>query len=135
MLVLVFDLGEELAGFFLRGFARGDADGLAGGQVDKGGGHLAPVAELKGSLAKAAAGDDGDSIGSAAVNLYKGDETFAVCAARIFDAKPLAPEHGHAHAEDLASAEVAVGDLGFFEEMFEEKSHRDKFTLAACVVA
>ena len=91
-------------------------------EVDEGGGHLAPVAELEGALAEAAAGDDGDGVGGAAVDLDEGDEAFAVGIDEAFgvvDAEALAAEHGHADAEDLAGAEVAVGDFGFAEEGVE----------------
>ncbi len=90
-----------------------------GREVDEGGGHLAPVAELEGALAEAAAGDDADGVGSAAVDFDKGDEAFAVAAAGLVDAEALAAEHGHAYAEDLAGAEVAVGGFGLLEEIGE----------------
>ena len=133
LLVLVFDVGVEVAGALLGGFEGGDADGFVDGgvalwrerrsQIDEGGGHLAPVAELDGALAEAAAGDDGDGVGGAAVDLDEGDEALAVFgideAFGVVDAEALAAEHGHADAEDLAGAEVAVGDFGFAEEGVE----------------
>ena len=88
LLVLIFDVGIEVAGALLGGFERGDANGFVGGgvvrlgrgriEIDEGGGHLSPVAKLQRALAEAAAGDDGDGIGGAAVDLDEGDETFAV---------------------------------------------------------
>ena len=90
-------------------------------QVDEGGRHLAPVAELQGALAEAAAGDDGDGVGGAAVDLDEGDEALAVAARGrgVVDAEALAAQHSHADAEHLAGAEMAVGDLGFAEEVVE----------------
>ena len=85
-------------------------------QIDEGGGHLAPVAELEGAFAEAAAGDDGDSVSGAAVDFYEGDEAFAVSAAGVCNAKALATEHGHADAQDLTGAEVTMGYFGFGEE-------------------
>src|SRR5260370_21710039 len=97
LLVLVFDVGIEIAGALLGGLEGGDADGLIGGgfafgvkrgvegrdrrsQIEEGGGHLAPVAELEGALAQAAAGDHGDGIGGAAIDLDEGDQALAVFA-------------------------------------------------------
>ena len=91
-----------------------------GSQIDEGGGHLAPVAKLDGAFAEAAAGDDGDGVGGAAVDLDEGDETLAVWTAfGVVDAEALAAEHGQADAEDLAGAEMAVGNFGFAEESVE----------------
>jgi hypothetical protein len=144
LLVLVFDVRVALAGTGLGGFEGGDADGFVSGcegvfyggaeyggaeyggcEVEEGGGHLAPVADLEGALAEAAAGDHSNSVGGAAINLYKGDEAFAVFwrvdAAWVFYAETLEGEQCHADTEDLAGAKVAVGDLCVFEESFELK--------------
>ncbi len=139
--------GVEIAGALLGGFEGGDADGFVDGgvalrwerrsQVDEGGGHLAPVAELDGALAEAAAGDDGDGVGGAAVDLDEGDEALAVFrideAFGVVDAEALAAEHGQADAEDLAGAEVAVSDFGFAEESVEGL-HKLMILLAGCGV-
>ena len=45
---------------------------------------------------------------------HRGESGFGVC-----NAEALEAEDGHADAEDLSGAEVAVGDLGFVEEGFE----------------
>ena len=75
----------------LRRLGGGNANGFAGTDVDEGGGHLAPVAELEGALAEAAAGDDADGVGGAAVDFDEGDEAFAVVAARVVDASLASP--------------------------------------------
>ena len=46
-------------------------------------------------------------------------EALAVGTFGIVDAEALAAEHGHADAEDLAGAEMAVSDFGFAEEGVE----------------
>ena len=80
---------------------------------------------LEGSLAEAAAGDNRDGVGSTAVDLDVGDQALAVgvegavgemTGAGVVDAETREGEHGHANAEDLAGAEVAVSDFGFVEE-------------------
>ncbi len=129
LLVLVFDMGVQFAGALLGAFEGRDADSLVGGslvgsldrsiQVDEGGSHLAPVAELEGALAEAAAGNDGDGIGGAAVDLDEGDEPFAIQSAWFGDAKALAAEHGQANAENLSSAEMAMRDFGLMEKVVE----------------
>ncbi len=97
-------------------------------EIDEGGGHLAEVAELEGALADAAAGDDGDGVGGAAVDFDEGYEALAVgvegfvaeiAGSGIGDAEAIEGEHRHADAEDLAGAKVAVGDFGFVEEGVE----------------
>ncbi len=81
---------------------------------------------LEGALAEAAAGDDGDRIRSTAVDLDEGDQALAVgveravgemAGAGVVDVEAGEGEHGHAHAEDLAGAEMAVSDFGFVEEV------------------
>ena len=88
---------------------------LTGAEVEEGRGHLAPVAEFQGSLTEAAAGYHGYGVGGAPVDLDEGDQALAVCALGVVDAEAFAAEHGHAHAEDLARAEVTVGYFGFAE--------------------
>jgi hypothetical protein len=131
LLVLVFDVRVEVAGALLGGLAGGDADGagvrLAGGgercagrsQIDEGGGHLAPVAELEGTFAEAAAGDDGDGVGGAAIDLDEGDEAFAVGSLGVVDAQASTAEHRQTNAEDLSGAEMSMGDFGLTQEGFE----------------
>lgn len=48
---LVFDCGEAQAGEVAGGFEGDDANGQAGGEVEEGGGHFAPVAEFEGATA------------------------------------------------------------------------------------
>jgi len=133
LLVFVFDVGVEVAGALLGGFEGGDADGFVDGgvvlggerrgEVDEGGGHFAPVAEFDGALAEAAAGDDGDSVGGAAIDFDEGDEALAVFRVDetlgVVDAEALATQHRESDAEDLTGAEVAVGDFGLMEESVE----------------
>ena len=140
MLWVLFEAGVEVAGAGFRGFEGYYAEGFVvvlvgavGGaeflvEVDEGGGHLAEVAMLEGSLAEAAAGDYGDGIGGAAVDFDEGDEALAIgvegavgegAGAGVVDAEAREAEHGHADAEDLAGAEMAVGDFGFVEERVE----------------
>ena len=92
-------------------------------EVEEAGGHLAPVAELEGALAEAAAGDDGDGIGGAAIDLDEGDEALAVGAvhqaAGVVDAQHAAAQHGHADSKYLPGAEMAVGDLSFAQQAVE----------------
>ena len=80
---------------------------------------------LEGSLAEAAAGDDRNRICCTAVDFDESDEALAVgvegavgdvAGAGVVDAETREGEHGHANAEDLAGAEVAVSDFGFVEE-------------------
>ena len=64
-------------------------------------------------MAQSAAGDDGDGVGGAAIDLDEGNEALAVGAFRSVNTEALAAEHCHAHAEDLTGAEMAVGNLSF----------------------
>jgi len=79
----------------------------------------APVAKFEGALAETATGNDGDSVGGATVNFYKGDQSLAIFAARIFDAERGEPEHRQTHAEHLTGTEMAVGDFSFAEVLVE----------------
>jgi len=129
LLIFVFDMRVKVAGALLGGLEGGDAKGFVEVgfvlwwkrrcQVDEGCSHLAPVAEFDGALAEAAAGDDANGVGGAAVDLDKSDEAFAVGAFGVVDAEAFAAQHGQADAQNLASAEMAVGDFGFAEEGVE----------------
>src|SRR5260370_4280890 len=107
--------------------------------MDEGGGHLAPVAELDGALAKAASGDDGDGVGGAAVDFDEGDEALAVLwiddAFGVVDAEAFAAEHGQADAEDLTSAEMAVGGFSFVEEGVEGLHKSMILLVGRCVIS
>ena len=100
---------KHFAGGFLAGFLGGDADGAAGLQVDEGRGDFAPVAKFQGALAEAAVRDQRDGIGDAAVDLDVGDDAFAF-GDGVVNAEFAQSEHGQAHAQDLAGAQVTVGD-------------------------
>jgi len=116
--------GVEVAGAGLGGFEGYDAEGfvvvVAEGlvQIDEGGGHLAEVAELEGALADAGSGDDADGVCGAAVDFDEDDKALAVgvegavgevAGTGVVDVEARESEHGHADAEDLAGAEMAVG--------------------------
>jgi hypothetical protein len=144
LLGVLFEVGVELGGEGLGGFEGDDAKGLVivvggvfgvefGVEVDEGGGHLAEVAELEGAFADAGGGDDSDGVGGAAVDFDEDDEALAVgvegavgevAKAGVVDAEAREGEHGHADAEDLAGAEVAVGEFGVVEEGVEGGGHR-----------
>ncbi len=134
LLRVLGEVGVEFAGAGLGGFEGYDADGFVnigvefGVEVDEGGGHLAEVAMLEGALAEAAAGDDGDGVGGAAVDLDEGDQALAVgvegavgemAGAGVVNVEAGKREHGHADAEDLAGTEMTVSDFGFVEEVVE----------------
>ena len=135
LLRVFVEVRVEVAGAGLGGFEGYDAEGFVVVgladffvEVDEGGGHLAEVAVLEGSLAEAAAGDNRDGVGSTAVDLDVGDQALAVgvegavgemADAGVVDAETGEGEHGHADAEDLSGAEMAVGDFGFVEERVE----------------
>ena|SRR5579859_2833300 len=119
LLILVCDLGMELAGQRLRRFFRSDADGFTSGYVDERCGDFAPVAEFQCALAKAASGNDGDRVGSTAVDFHECNQALAVVALWIVDAKFLQAEHCEANAQDLAGADVSVGLFGVVEVLVE----------------
>ena len=145
LLRVLVERGVEFAGAGLGGFEGYDAEGFVvvvlavvgvefEVEVDEGGGHLAEVAMLESSLAETAAGDDRDGIGSTAVDFDEGDQALAVgvegavgkeAEAGVVDAETREGEHGHADAEDLAGAEMAVGDFGFVKERVEGGGHDD----------
>ncbi len=134
MLCVFFEVGVEFAGAGFGGFECYDAEGFVvvvgerGVEVDEGGGHLAEVAMLEGSLAETAACDYSNCVCGAAVDFDEGDQALAVgvegaagegAGAGVVDAEAGEGEHGHADAEDLAGAEMAVGDFGFVEQRVE----------------
>ena len=140
LLGVLFEVGVEFAGAVLGSLEGYDAEsfvavvgeGLV--EVDEGGGHLAEVAELEGALADAGGGDDGDGIRGTAIDFDEDDEALAVgveravgegAGAGVVDAEAREGEHGHADAEDLAGAEMAVGGFGFVEEGVEGCGHDD----------
>ena len=117
----------ELASALLGGFKRGDANAFVGGRVvhgvercleiDEGGRHLSPVAELQRPFSEAASGDYGDGIGGAAIDLDEGYEALALRGAGLGDPQPLAAEHGKANSQNLSGAEMAVRQLGLMKEV------------------
>ena len=119
LLVLVLDLGMQAPGQGLGRFAGGNAKGAAGGDVDKGGGDLAPVAKFQRAFSQATAGHYRNGVRSTAVNLDKSDQALAVPSLRIVDAEVLQAEHGQAHAEYLSRTEVAVSDFSVVEVILE----------------
>ncbi len=97
-------------------------------EVDEGRGHLAKVAEFEGAFADACRCHNANRVGRTAVDLDEDDEALAVgvqravgeCArAWVVDAEAAQCEHGHAHAEDLASAEMTVGEFSVVEQCVE----------------
>ncbi len=90
-------------------------------QINEGRGHLSPVAKFQGALSETASGDHGDGVGGAAVDFDERDQTLAIFSARVFDAQLLQSQHGQAHAENLAGAEMAVGEFGFAKIIVEGK--------------
>jgi hypothetical protein len=139
LLRIFFEVGVEFASAFLGGFESYDAEsfvvvGVAEFlvEVDEGGGHLAEVAKLEGSLADAATGDDSDGVGGTAIDFYEGDEALAVgvegavgemAGAGVVEVEAVEGEHGHADAEDLAGAEMAVGLFGVVEQLVKWGGH------------
>ena len=97
-----------------------DRSSVEGGEwraeINEAGGHFPPVTELDCALSQPTAGDDGDGVGGTAVDLNKGDKTFAINAFRVPDVEPFAAQHRHTNAEDLSGAEMAVSDFSFVEE-------------------
>ena len=118
------EFGKHFAGGLLGRFLGGHAHGAAGLKVHEGGGDLAPVAKFQGALAEAAVGDQRDGIGDATVDLHVSNQAFAL-GDGVVDAEFAEAEHGQAHAQDLAGAEVSVGGGGQFE-VFSEGFHRSK---------
>jgi hypothetical protein len=131
LLGVFVEVGVEFARAVFGGFEGYDAEAFVvvcfevGVEVDEGGGHLAEVAELEGSLTDTAAGDYADGVGCTTIDFYEGDEALAVgvegavgegAGAGVVDVEEIEGEHGHADAEDLAGAEMAVGGFGVLEE-------------------
>jgi hypothetical protein len=106
------EVREELGGAVFAGLESGNADGFPGFEIAKGGRHFAVVEEFEGAFSEPAAGDDADGVGGAAVDFDKGDEAFAVGAFGVVEAEEGEAVEGHADAEDLTGAEVAVGLAG-----------------------
>ena len=123
LLILVRDFRMHLASQSLRRFFRRDADRFAGIHVHKCGRDLSPVAELQRAFAEAASGDDGDSVGGAAIDFDEGYEPLSVFSLRIVDAEFLQAEHGETDAQHLPGAEVSVGLLSV-AEIFVEGFHQ-----------
>ena len=121
--VFFVEFGEELAGGLFGRFFGGDADGASGLQIAESGGDFAPVSEFEGALAEAAIGNESDGVGDAAIDFGEGDDAFAF-GDGIGDAEFAKAVEGQADAEDLSSAEMAVGDGGEFE-IFGERFHGD----------
>ena len=117
LLILVVDFRVQLTRSFPGGFASRDAHGAAAFDIDKRRRHLAPVAKLQRAFAETAAGDDGDGIRGAAVNLHEYDQALAIFSARIGQAESSASQHRHTHAEHLAGAEMAVGNFRFLQQL------------------
>jgi len=118
-----FEMGEELRGAVLAGFQGRKANGFSGFQIAKRSGHFSVIKKLEGAFSEAAAGDDPDGIGGAAVDFNEGDEAFAVGAEGVVEAEEGEAVDGHADAEDLAGAEVAVGGAGEFFVFGERFQH------------
>ena len=85
--VLVLDVRVQLFCSFFRGILRGNAHRAVLLKIAERRGHLAEVSKLEGTFAQAAAGDDGDRVGGAAVDLDKGDQPLSVRAGGVFDAE------------------------------------------------
>jgi hypothetical protein len=109
-----FEMGEELRGAVFAGFKGRNANGFAGFQIAKRSGHFSVIQEFEGAFSEAAAGDDADGVGGAAVDFDEGDEALAVGAEGVAEAEEGESVDGHADAEDLSGAEVAVGGAGEF---------------------
>ena len=149
LLGVLFEAGVEFFGEVFGGFEGYDAEGLvvvvAEGlvEVDEGGGHFAKVSEFEGSLADSCGGDYTDGVGGTAVDFYEDYEALAVgvegavgegSLAWVVDAQAGEREHGHADAEDLAGAEVAVGELCVVEKIVEGGRHVDLMLRAVLVL-
>lgn len=133
LLALAFDFGMKLAREIARGFERDDACARVLREIDEGCGHFSPVAKFQSALAEAAPGHHANRIGGAAVDFDKGDEALAICAERVFDAEGFESEEGHADAEDLAGAHVAVGSFSALEESVERVGHHYSDSPSAAV--
>src|SRR6185312_3680820 len=111
LLVFILDLRIQLPRLLLRRLERDDADRLAGGEIDEGCCHLAPVAKLERTLAEPASGYHANRVRRTAVDFNEGHQPLAVAPARLFNAKPPATEHRHAHAQHLAGAQMPMRKL------------------------
>ena len=61
-------------------------------------------------------------MGRAAINFHKSYQTLAVFTVSAFDAEFLKSEHRHAHADEIARAEVAVRLFGIGGDIRREIS-------------
>ena len=113
-----FESWEHFVGAFFGIFASDDADGASAFKIDERGRHFSPVEKFKSALAETAIGDESDGVCHAPIDFDVRDDALAF-ADGIFDAEFAEAEHGEANAEDLAGADVAVGDGGVFEVLVE----------------
>lgn len=98
LLVLVVKFWMHAPRQLLGRFAGGDSDGAIVREVDEGRSDLSPIAKLKSTFTQAAAGNYGDGIGGATVDLDKSHGALAVATTRIVDAQFPQPEHRHSDA-------------------------------------
>ena len=119
LLVLVFDVWVEFAGALLGGFEGGDADGacrrLSGEQSTKVAAILPQSRNLMARLPRR------QPVTTAMASVAQRSISTKVTrrlrsAALVVDAEALAAEHGHADAENLPGAEMAVSEFGFVKE-------------------
>src|SRR5260370_32899064 len=95
----------------LRRFFGSHADGFSAAYIHESRRSLSPVAKLQSAFAQSTARDHRDSVGGAAVDLNKSDETLAVFAARVIDAEFLQPEHREPHCKGLPRPRLSLGLL------------------------
>src|SRR5262249_24881086 len=87
--VLVLNLGIHVARGQLGALLSCHSNGAILPQIAKRSRHLAEVAKLQRPLTQPAAGDDGDGVGGAAVDLDEGHQALAILAGRVVDAEQL----------------------------------------------
>jgi hypothetical protein len=100
---------------FLGRFSRTDPHSAAAFDVDKGRGHLTPIAKFQSPFAQAAASDHRNRVGGAAIDLHERDQALAIFSAWIEEAEAGTSQHRHAYAKHLAGAEMAVSNFGFLQ--------------------
>jgi len=86
--ILVGNLRMHLPRQRLGRFFGGDANRLASTHIDECCGNFSPIPKFKSALPKPAASDHRNRVGSAAVNLDKRDQAFAILTGGIVDAEP-----------------------------------------------